>query len=96
MAVIDDYTFLKVARTLADISQCKEQVGCVIVKDNRIVSTGVNGSFPGYPNNPVTDSGKSDHKRIIHAEMNAIMFALRHNIDVVDAILYCTKLPCFA
>ena len=43
-------TFMEVAATMARRSTCtRGQVGAVIVKDNRIVATGYNGSPPGLP-----------------------------------------------
>lgn len=41
-------TFMEVAATFATQSTCERgQVGCVIVRDNRIISTGYNGAPPG-------------------------------------------------
>ena len=38
-----------ILRNLANASTCdRAKVGCIILKDNRIVSTGYNGSLPGH------------------------------------------------
>lgn len=51
-----DELFMEVARTLAKRSTCERgQVGAVIVKDQRIISTGYNGAPPGMPH--CTDVG---------------------------------------
>lgn len=43
-----DDTFMEVASVMARRSTCNRgQVGAIIVKDNRIISTGYNGSPPG-------------------------------------------------
>jgi len=46
-----DEIMLKTAELWAEQSYCKRRkVGCVIAKDNRIVSIGYNGTLPGTPN----------------------------------------------
>ena len=46
-----DKTYMKMATTLADMSKCiSHQVACIIAKDGKIISTGINGSPPGYTN----------------------------------------------
>lgn len=43
--------FMKVAETFAELSSAKRaQVGCIIVKDNRIISIGYNGMPSGWEN----------------------------------------------
>lgn len=43
-------TFIKIAELIAEHSTCsKIKVGCIIVKDKKIVSTGYNGVGPGLP-----------------------------------------------
>lgn len=70
----DDY-FLKVAKLVSERATCpRASCGAVIVKDNRIVATGYNGSPPGEPH--CIDIGcivVDDHcQRALHAEINAI------------------------
>jgi dCMP deaminase len=82
------------------------KVGCVFVKDGRILSTGYNGTPAGYkfncdkmfPNyNPETDREK--HKEFssmyeIHSEINAILFAAKNGIKLEGSSVYCTVEPC--
>lgn len=96
--------FIKTAFHLAENSNCVSQhVGAVIVKDDRIISMGYNGTPPGLPNcSDVFDKDnfeRADHVRWsddneVHAEMNALMFAAKHNVEVDGCDLYVTISPC--
>ena len=45
----DEY-FTKIVKVTSERSPCERlQVGCVLVKDNRIISQGYNGFLPGCP-----------------------------------------------
>ena len=86
----DEY-FLNIAREVAKRSTCpRASVGAVIVKDNRILATGYNGSPPGKPH--CTEVGclvVNDHcERVIHAETNAIAQAAKFGISINGATLY--------
>lgn len=90
--------FMQTAELFAQRSTCtRAQVGCVLVKDNRIVSTGYNGSPPGTAHCidvgclPGADSGCI---RTTHAEVNAIFFAARAGVRTDGCELYCTHEPC--
>jgi dCMP deaminase len=73
-------------------------VGAVIVKDNRILTTGYNGSLPGTPH--CDEAGhvlKDGHcVRTIHAEANAVLQAARFGISLAGAVCYCTFKPCLS
>lgn len=46
-----DKTFLNIAHEISKLSKCvSHQVGAVIVRDGRILSTGYNGTPPGFVN----------------------------------------------
>lgn len=46
-----DNTFLNIAHEISKLSKCvSHQVGAVIVRDGRILSTGYNGTPPGFVN----------------------------------------------
>ena len=78
--MLSDKIFIKIANEIASASKCvSKQVGAVIVKDGRILSTGYNGTPPGYENccdhwnNEYTSEHHEWSKTYeIHAEMNAI------------------------
>lgn len=97
-----DSTYIKVASIIAERSKCaKLSVGAVICNNDRIISTGYNGSPSGFKNCrdqfPAGNlEGHSDwtEKYEIHAEMNALMFAARSGIATAGSTLYCTHIPC--
>ncbi len=68
------------------------KVGCVIVSgDNRVISTGYNGFVAGCYQDGMCFDRPMKYHLIIHAEMNALMFARQ---DLRGAKLYCTDAPC--
>ena len=73
----------------------RKQVGCVIVKNSRVISTGYNGSaYSGSCVDLKCDiTNKCTHS--IHAEANAIMAAARQGISLIGTTLYCTTQPCY-
>jgi dCMP deaminase len=93
-----DQYFLDIAKMVATRSTCDRlHVGAVIVKDNRIISTGYNGSIPGAPHCSEVgcDIIDSHCVAVVHSECNAIASAAKSGISIKDSILYCTHLPCF-
>ena len=100
--MLSDKNFLKIAQELATASKCvSKQVGAVIVKDGRILSTGYNGTPSGYTNCCEHWDGEytPDHHEWsktyeIHAEMNAIIWAARKGISIEGATIYVTLEPC--
>ncbi len=100
----DEY-FMGIAKVIASRSNCmKRQVGAIIIRDKRIVSTGYNGTPRGVRNcneggckrcNSFTDSGtKLDECVCSHAEENAIVQAAYHGIAIRGGTLYTTFSPC--
>ena len=92
----DNY-FLKLAMLVSERATCpRMHVGCVLVKDKRILSTGYNGSIPG--DGHCEDDGcmiVDNHcVRTIHAEMNAIIQCSIHGVNAQGATAYVTNMPC--
>ncbi len=90
--------FMNIAHEVAKRSTCERaQVGAVIVRDKRILTTGYNGSPRGLPH--CTEVGclmENGHcVRTIHAEQNAIIQAALHGVITEGAIIYVTHQPCF-
>jgi len=86
--------FMEICNVVAKKATCpRKSVGAVVVKNNRIISTGYNGAPKGMKH--CLDVGcKMVNKhcvRVVHAEMNALLFAGR---EAEGAELYCTCLPC--
>lgn len=96
--------FMKTAFLLAEKSKCvSHHVGAVIVKDNRIISMGYNGTPPGLPNcDELFDKdnfNREEHSKWsadneIHGELNALMFSAKYDIEVNECDLYTTISPC--
>lgn len=86
--------FMDIATKVAERSTCdRASVGAVLVKENKIIGTGYNGSPHGEPH--CSDIGhlmiEGHCKRTIHAEINAILQAKE---DKEGSILYVTHYPC--
>ncbi|MFA6192942.1 MAG: dCMP deaminase family protein [Sulfurimonas sp.] len=100
--MLSDQNFINIATELAKASKCvSKQVGAVIVKEGRILSTGYNGTPAGYINCSEHWNGEytSEHHNWsktyeIHAEMNAIIWAARKGISIENATIYVTLEPC--
>lgn len=90
--------FMDLAVTVASRSTCDRAfVGCILVnKDNRIVSTGYNGSVAGNPHcDDVGHTMRDGHCiATIHAEMNAILYCAKEGISLKGTICYVTHFPC--
>lgn len=92
--MIKNETFLDLARKIGDNSKCcRAKVGAILVKDNRIISTGYNGKPSGW-NDEDCSSECNGCKETIHAEINAIIFAAKNGMSTKDCILYVTHSPC--
>lgn len=92
----DEY-FMRLAHLTKERSTCNRRaVGCVLVRDRRILTTGYNGSLPDAPH--CTDVGCLMHEghcvRTVHAEANAIVQASIHGVNVKGATAYVTSCPC--
>lgn len=73
----------------------RKQVGAVIAKDDRIIATGYNGTLPGQPNNCEDAQGET-LPTVMHAEMNALLFAAKHGLALQGCTVYVTLSPCMA
>ena len=93
----DDY-FLMIASAVSSRATCdRKMVGCVLVKDKRIISTGYNGSIAGMPHcDEVGHMMVNGHcERTSHAEANAIVQASLSGISPEGATAYLTCSPCW-
>ena len=74
-------------------SSCNRlQVGCVIVKENRVISTGYNGFLSGSPH--ISRVVNNHEQFTIHAEQNAICYAAKEGVSLRDSVAYVTHYPC--
>jgi dCMP deaminase len=85
--------YKKVVECTSERSSCSRlQVGCILVKNNRIISQGYNGFISGHPHNSVI---VDDHEiATIHAEQNAIIDCAKRGVSCNDSIAYITHFPC--
>ena len=88
----DDY-FAKIVEVTAERSSCERlHVGCILVKDNRIVSQGYNGFLPGCPHKSVV---RNNHEQAtVHAEQNALCDCAKRGVSCAESIAYVTHYPC--
>jgi dCMP deaminase len=85
---------MKAAQVYASLSSAKRlQVGAVVVKDNRIISIGYNGTPTGWDNNCEDFDGKTKPE-VIHAEANAIAKLASSHESGKDATMFVTHAPC--
>lgn len=91
-----DELFMEIAYLFSQRSTCiRGQVGCIAVKDKRIIASGYNGAPQGFPHcTPENCNPQNPCTNTIHAEVNLIAFASRVGIKLEGATLYCTHAPC--
>ncbi len=74
----------------------RAQVGAIIVKDKRILTTGYNGAPKGLPH--CLDEGceivDGHCVRSLHAEQNAILQGALHGVSLQGGTIYTTHQPC--
>ncbi len=88
----DDY-FSSISILASKRSSCSRlNVGCVIVKDNRIITTGYNGFLRGAPH--ISRVINNHEQATVHAEQNAICDAAYRGVNISDSVAYITHYPC--
>jgi len=100
----DEY-FMSIAELAATRSTClRRQVGSVIVKDKKILTTGYNGAPSGLKHCldigclreelDIPSGERHELCRATHAEQNAIVQAALFGVSIKDATVYSTTHPC--
>lgn len=69
------------------------QVGAVIARDGRVISSGYNGNIVGMDHCDHDPAGPACTDAV-HAEANAILFAARYGTSTEGAELFTTHQPC--
>ncbi|KAF8922029.1 cytidine deaminase-like protein [Mucidula mucida] len=98
-----DTYFMTLASLASQRSNCmKRRVGAILVRDNRIVATGYNGTPRHllncneggclHCNKTIVTGDDSDHCICLHAEENALLEAGRERVG--GSVLYCNTCPC--
>ena len=95
--------YMQTALTFAELSHARRlKVGCIIVKDDRIISIGYNGMPAGWDNNCEHEmkwpNGEirflQTKDEVLHAESNAIAKLARSVESGEGASLFVTHSPC--
>lgn len=93
---------MKAAKAYAELSRAKRlKVGAVLVKDDRIISVGYNGTPAGGSNvcEELVQDGPTTEwvtkPEVVHAEMNVIAFAARNGVNTDNCTMVVTHSPCF-
>ena len=103
-----DARFMEITHMVATWSSCfqeNRQIGAVIAKNKRIMTTGYNGASAGIKS--CKERGECLRRKLnipsgtrhelcyaTHAEQNAIIQAAKMGICIDGATLYCTHQPC--
>ena len=85
--------FKEISQVTSKRSPCERlKVGCVLVKENRIISQGYNGFLPGFPHESIV---RNNHEQAtIHAEQNALCDCAKRGVSCNESIAYITHYPC--
>jgi dCMP deaminase len=94
--------FMELAVNLSKKSHCiKRQVGAVLTKETRIISIGYNGPPAGthncdeeWPEVGCPRDSKGSCSLALHAEQNAIIYAVKNGTAIDGSTLYVTLSPC--
>ncbi|MFD1631552.1 deoxycytidylate deaminase [Pseudopedobacter beijingensis] len=104
MSLSFNQIFMNLATDLAQKSHCvKNHVGAVLTKDTRIISIGYNGPPAGthncdeeWPEEGCPRDSKNSCSLALHAEENAILYAVKNGAQIQGSTLYTTLSPCIA
>lgn len=99
-----DDIFMELAVNLAKRSHCvKRHVGAVLTKDTRIISIGYNGPpekthncDEEWPGEGCPRDSKNSCSLALHAEENAIIYAVKNGTDISGTTVYVTLSPCLS
>lgn len=88
----DEY-FTNIVLATRERSPCNRlQVGCLFVKDNRIISQGYNGFLPNCPHTSIL---RDNHEQAtVHAEQNCVADCAKRGVNCKGCTVYVTHYPC--
>ena len=86
--------FCGIAELTSTRSSCsKLHVGCILVRDNRIISQGYNGFISGCSH--ISQKKDGHEVATVHAEQNAIIDCAKRGVSCNKCTAYITHYPCF-
>lgn len=99
-----DEIFMNLAIELSARSHCvRAQVGAVLTKETRIISIGYNGPPAGthncdeeWPETGCSKDSKGSCSLALHAEENAILYAVKNGASLHGSTLYTSLSPCIS
>lgn len=99
-----DDIYMELAVNLGKKSHCiKRHVGAVLTKDTRIISIGYNGPpekthncDEEWPEEGCPRDSKGSCSLALHAEENAILYAVKNGTEVKGSTIYVTLSPCLS
>ncbi len=101
----NDTYFMRMAELVASRSTClRRNVGAVVVKEKRVLTTGYNGAPKGLKHcaevgcirleNKIESGTRHELCRGVHAEQNAVIQAAYFGVSIKDSTIYTTNFPC--
>lgn len=85
--------FMSMAILISKRSPCKRlNVGCVIVNDNRVITTGYNGFIKNCPH--ISKIRDGHEQMTVHAEQNAVCDAAQRGVSLKNSKAFITHFPC--
>ena len=85
--------FTELIKITATRSSCQKlKVGCMLIKDNRIIAQGYNGHIAGCKHESYCRDGHEIST--VHAEQNAITDCAKRGVSCDGCIAYITHYPC--
>jgi len=101
----NDTYFMRMAELVASRSTClRRNVGAVVVKEKRVLTTGYNGAPKGLRHcreagcvrmeNHIESGTRHELCRGVHAEQNAVIQAAYFGVSIKGSTIYTTNFPC--
>jgi dCMP deaminase len=101
----NDTYFMRMAELVASRSTClRRNVGAVMVKEKRVLTTGYNGAPKGLRHcaevgcvrleNHIQSGTRHELCRGVHAEQNAVIQAAYFGVSIKGSTIYTTDFPC--
>ena len=93
--MLSDQALIDIAGIIGESGTCSRlQVGAVLTRSRRIISTGYNGTPSGMSHCYHDEGDDRPCEAAVHAEANVIAFAAKHGVTTWYSVLYTTHSPC--
>jgi len=90
----DEYFMALAVLTSARSSCNRLHVGCVLVKDKRVLATGYNGFLANAPH--ISRVRNNHEQNTCHSEINAVTDCAKRGVSCKDSTAYITYYPCIS